>query len=400
MFAGALLDLGWPEKSLLEGLSQLGLDHEFHIHVSKGIRQCISGTKFDVHVQSEHDHHHSHEHYHGDAGQEAGHNHGRSYRDIREIILSSQLPKEVRTKAVAVFQRIATAEGKIHGIPAEDVEFHEVGAIDSIVDVVAVCLGLHQLGIQEVRCSRLFEGCGEIQCAHGTFPLPAPATLEILTGIPLRQIDEPMEFITPTGAALLAEFSTSFGLIPPMQIKRTGYGLGSRDPSPRPNVLRALLGCPDLSSATPDKIVEIQTNLDDITPELVGALTGTLFQAGALDVFTLPASMKQNRPGVLLVVLSKEEDAQNLARLLLNESTAFGVRMHTCSRLILDRKIVEVPTAYGNIQVKIGLMDGKILQRTPEFSSCQDAAERNKAPVRFIYNAALAASESIRESRD
>ncbi|MGH7937096.1 MAG: nickel pincer cofactor biosynthesis protein LarC, partial [Bryobacteraceae bacterium] len=272
------------------------------------------------------------------------------------------------------------------------VGFHEVGAIDSIADIVGACVALEELGTPRVVVSPLREGRGWIDCAHGRFPLPAPATLEILRGIEIEQVDEPWESITPTGAALAAEFGESFGAMPRMRIERIGYGIGTRDLKERPNVLRAILG----TAAQPneceiDTIVEIETNLDDLAPELMGAAMERLLALGALDVTLTPVQMKKNRPGVHLTVLCEPALEQALVRALLTETSAFGVRRSEKRRYKLERRFESVQTRFGEISVKLGLLEGKVVQVSPEFESCRAASEATGQPLHVIYQTALAA---------
>lgn len=389
MTVGALRDLGVEEEVFHKAIAVLGLGDEIHAHFHPGSKQNISGVKFDVHAHT-HEHgshkhgsrgHHSHDH--GD------HIHGRNYRDIRKLLEKSKLGTEVKTRSLSVFHRIAVAEGKIHGLPPEEVEFHEVGAADSIADIVAACAGIHALGPVRVEASVPVEGSGWISCAHGRFPLPAPATLEILKGIPLRQVGEESEFITPTGAALLAEFSERYGTIGEMRIERTGYGLGTRDTPPRPNVLRAVLGQtgnPDTGER--DEISQIETNLDDITPELAAAAMQQLFQAGALDVFFTPVQMKKNRPGFVLTVICHPEKTDSLARIVLKETSAFGVRIHTAHRHKLRREFRNVETPYGQVRIKLGFLGHDLIQASPEFESCKTVAAHAGVSVRDVHIAA------------
>ena len=317
------------------------------------------------------------------------HYHERSFREIRALIEESRLSDFIKARSISVFQRIAVAEGKIHGIPAEDVAFHEVGAFDSIADIVAACAGIEALNVERVLASSLVDGAGWTDCAHGRFPVPAPATLEILSGIPVRQIEDAHELITPTGAALLAEFSSSFGPFPEMKIEKIGYGLGTRDDGPRPNVLRALLGeCKDTSEAEIDEIIQIETNLDDLSPELAGAAMERLFAAGALDVFFTAAQMKKNRPGFVLTVLCSEEKSSELARILLTETTAFGVRMHRAQRLKLRREFQERETPYGPVRIKLGFLGDELVQAVPEYESCREVARRAGVSVKDVHVAA------------
>lgn len=403
MTVGALRDLGVDEAVFQEALAALGLGSEFHAHFHRGERQNITGWKFDVHA---HDHAHPHVHDHASHAAHTHshhllppHVHGRSFREIRTLLQESSLSEFVKTRATAVFHRIAVAEGKIHGMAAEDVAFHEVGAVDSLADIVAACAGLEALAVDCVRASRLVEGTGWITCAHGRFPLPAPATLEILTGLPLRQIDEPHEMITPTGAALLAEFASEFGPLPEMRIEKTGYGLGTRDTAPRPNVLRAVLGAAtETPDAETDEITQMETNLDDMTPELAGATMERLFAAGALDVFFTPAQMKKNRPGFLLTVLSTEEKSAELARLILTETSAFGLRMHRARRLKLRREFRDAETPYGPVQIKLGFLGDELVQAAPEYESCRATAQKAGVSVKDVHLAAWLGSPPKPES--
>ncbi len=416
MTVAALRDLGVEEEVFHRAIASLGLGDEIHAHFSRGIKQNIAGVKFDVHehhgksevggrksegsaVEHSHDHHphdhHPHGHHsHGDHSHghhhDEGHVHGRNYREIREMLEKSSLAPEVKARALAVFHRIAVAEGRIHGIAPEDVGFHEVGAADSIADIVAACAGIHALGPLQVEASVPVEGTGWITCAHGKFPIPAPATLEILTGVPLRQVAEETEFITPTGAALLAEFCGRFGPMPEMKIVKTGYGLGTRDTPPRPNVLRAVLGEVQDSAAESDEISQIETNLDDLTPELAAAAMQRLFQAGALDVFFTSAQMKKNRPGFVLSVLCHPDKTEDLARILLTETTAFGVRIHTAKRRKLRRESRKVVTPYGPVAVKLGFLGDDLVQAAPEFESCREVAGAAGVSVRDVHLAACA----------
>jgi len=388
MTVGAMRDLGVEEVVFQQALKALGLDGEFHAHFQRSTRQNIAGWKFDVHA---HDHGHSHHEAHHHHGHEPHrpHVHGRSFREIRELVEKSSLSEFIKNRGIATFHRIAVAEGKIHGMPAEDVTFHEVGAIDSIADIVAACAGLEALGLDRIFASKLVEGTGWVDCAHGRFPLPAPATLEILTGIPLRQIEESDELITPTGAALLAEFATSFGPLPEMRIEKIGYGLGTRDSAPRPNVLRAVLGeCAETPDAEMDEITQIETNLDDFTPELAGAAMERLFAAGALDVFFTAAQMKKNRPGFVLTVLATEEKASELARIVLTETSAFGLRMHRTRRMKLRREFRDVETPYGPVRIKVGFLGDELVQAAPEYESCRETAKKAGVSVRDVHLAA------------
>jgi pyridinium-3,5-bisthiocarboxylic acid mononucleotide nickel chelatase len=401
MFMGALLDVGLDFPHLNSELQKLKLEG-CHLHVSRGKRAQIEGTKFDVHLghhshEHEHGHEHGHEHHHEHEHEhESKHEHGRNYAEIKQLIRASGISEWARAKAVAVFDRIAVAEGKIHGVPAEKVHFHEVGAVDSIVDIVGACIGLEFLGKPRVLAGQPIDGTGWIDCAHGRFPVPAPATLEILAarGIALTQCDEPHELITPTGAALLAEFVEEFGPMKNFAPARIGFGLGSRDNPTRPNVLRAILG--ETSAAAEhdwesDTIAVLETNLDDVNPEVLGHFMETALAAGALDVTCAPLQMKKNRPGVLLIVLCAAAQADKFSELILRETSAFGVRRSMAERRKLRREFQLVQTPFGDVSMKLGKLDGKVLQAAPEFESCRKLAEKEKLPLKQIYEAALVA---------
>jgi uncharacterized protein (TIGR00299 family) protein len=427
MFIGALLDLGVAPDDLEHELEKLKLDG-YHLHISRAHKSAIEGVKFDVHLAHEHmhagrtahthphsheDHAHEHEHHHHheddqDAHQhepghhhheeeEHQHSHGRNFSEIKNLISSSSLSDWVKEKSIAVFHHIAVAEGKIHGLPPEQVHFHEVGAVDSIVDIVGGCIGLELLGKPRVLASPVVEGTGWINCAHGRFPIPAPATLSILgqRGIPVSQCDEPNELVTPTGAALLAELVEEFGPMRDLVAEKIGFGLGTRDNKTRPNVLRAILGKTTSAKSKHDweidSITVLETNLDDISPEILGHFVEQALAAGALDLFHTPIQMKKNRPGVLLTILCAETDADRFTEMILRETSSFGVRRYSAERRKLAREFATVNTPYGEVTVKLGKLDGKIVQAAPEFESCKKVARAAKVPLKTIYEAATKA---------
>lgn len=300
----------------------------------------------------------------------------------------------MKERCLAVFRRIAEAEGRIHGVPPETVGFHEVGAEDSIADIVAACAGLESLGVERITCGPLIEGSGHIHCAHGAFPLPAPATLALLQGIPLRQVEESWEHITPTGAALVAEFATTFGTMPKMSVSKIGYGLGSRNTPNRPNVLRMILGESVETRHHAEEVMEIRCNLDDLSPEHASHAMDRILTSGALDATLTPTLMKKGRSGWILEVICDPDQADKLSELILAETTAFGIRRHLMERVILERHHTTVSTPYGDIAVKIGTLNGNTLQQSPEFSSCAEAAERHGIAVRLVHQAALSSLNS------
>ena len=437
MLIGALIDLGADARQLERELKKLKLGG-YHLHVAHKQKSGIAGVKFDVHLEEmrsakrevrghEHKPHHApaepklpsegwshfthHDHHH--------HEENRTFAEIKKLIGRSQLSAWVKKKSVAVFQRIAEAEGKIHGRPPAKVHFHEVGAADSIVDIVGACIVLELLGKPRVQAAPVVEGTGWVDCAHGRFPVPAPATLAILgaRGIGVTQCAEPHELVTPTGAALLAEFVESFGPMHGLVAEKTGFGLGTRDHQTRPNVLRAVLGKGDACRVTGDmahdavsrhpspvtrhpldwemdKIAVLETNLDDVSGEILGHFVEAALAAGALDVFHTPIQMKKNRPGVLLTVLCAETDADRFSEMVLRETSAFGVRRTMAERRKLRREFTQVKTPWGEITVKIGRLNGKVVQAAPEFESCKKLAVRAKMPLKRIYEAALKAIKS------
>ncbi len=388
MFLGGLLDLGLELSRLESELEKLGWQDEYQLQVERGQRSNVSGARLDVRIRRRHDSHHHHHH-----GPGPGHVHGRNFSEIRERIESSALSPWVRKNAVETFARIARAEGRVHGLPPEEVHFHEVGAVDSIVDIVGAAIALELLGRPEVRSSEVVEGRGWVECAHGRFPLPAMATLAILgeRGIELSQTDESHELVTPTGAALLAQYARSFGPMQGLVADRIGYGLGSRQLESRPNVLRMVLcgkaSSPDLEE---DRICELRCNLDDDTPENLGHALERVLQEGALDAFHTPVQMKKNRPAALFTVLCRPEDARRLARLALEETSGFGIRVLEASRLKLSRKPASVDTPWGAVAVKLGFLDGRLLRAVPEHDSCRRVAEESSASLREVREAALA----------
>jgi uncharacterized protein (TIGR00299 family) protein len=437
MTVGALCDLGVPpsvfewELSKLEGLGEL------HLHFERVNRSGITAVKFDVHggdaascsgvggeagpaatTAHEHHHHHSpahghehsyaHEHGHG-CGHEHAHSaddghchaHGRSFREIREMIERSDLSDRVKGRAINIFKRIAVAEGRIHGVPTEEVHFHEVGAVDSIADIVCACVGIEHLGVDRVTISPLTEGHGFVDCAHGRFPLPAPATLEILQGVFLRQSESTQEMITPTGAGIVREFAASFGIMPEMRIEKVGYGAGTRNPAGRPNVLRAVLGweeavANDVAYFETDTVAVLEANIDDLNPEVAGSAMESLLAAGAFDVAFTPLYMKKNRPGFMLIVVCTPASAEELAKVLIRETSTFGVRLSEQRRLKLHREVVRVATRYGEVEIKIGRHGDEIVQVSPEYESCLRTAKQSGQSVREIYSTAIAAWHASR----
>ena len=402
MFLGAMIDIGVDAAVLEAELAKLSLGG-YQLHVGRKTKANIEGVKFDVHLlptkgdEHSHEHGHSHSHSHDANG---GRSHERTFSDIRSLINGSALSDWVKEKSVAVFRRVAEAEGKVHGMPPDEVHLHEVGAVDSIVDIVGGCIALELLDKPRVLAALVTEGTGWVECAHGRFPVPTAATLEILgaRGVAVNQCDEPHELVTPTGAALLAEFAESFELMRGVTPERIGYGLGTRDMNTRPNVLRAVLGQAEAATeAKPldwerDTVTVIETNLDDINAEHLGHFVETALEAGALDVFHTSIQMKKNRPGVLLTVLCAEADADRFSEMILRETSAFGVRRTLTERRKLQRETKTVSTPHGEVTVKLGKLNGEVVQIAPEYESCRVVAEQAGVPLKSVYDAAVAAA--------
>jgi len=382
MFLGALLDLGVSQRALRRELSKVHL-HGYSLRARRATQRGICGLKFDVVVHSPRTLQHAH-------GKHGTHGHPahaqRSFAEIQRLIRSSTLDASIQKRSISIFQRIAEAEAKIHGVPVGKVHFHEVGAVDSIVDIVGATVAMRELSVDKVFAREVEDGTGFIEIAHGRFPVPAPAVLEILRGVRVRQCDEPSELVTPTGAAILAEFVAGYGPMPAMEIEKIGYGLGTRELKTRPNVLRAVLGHSSLPAFQPSNVVSvIETNIDDMNPQLFGDVMDKVFAAGALDVFYTPIQMKKNRPGTMLTVLSPPGLADRLIDLLLEHTTTFGVRVTEATRQVLDRRTRRVKTRFGVIDVKVGSRKGRVVSVTPEYESCRKAAERHRVPVKVVY---------------
>jgi uncharacterized protein (TIGR00299 family) protein len=369
MAVGALLDAGADEKVLLEGLKQLKADG-YRINIEKKLKNGISGTDFSVLLEDQHNHEHVH----------------RNMGDIERIINDSGLNERVRKLSIRMFRLVAEAEGGIHGKPAEEVHFHEVGAIDSIIDIVGTAICIDNLAADRIVFSSLPLSKGFVKCQHGVFPLPAPATLEILKGVPVYFTDVNFELVTPTGAAIAKGLADEFGIAGELEAERIGYGIGKREYE-IPNVLRVVLfnTCGEKS----DKVVEIETNIDDMTAEQMGSAVEKLFSEGALDVFFTPVFMKKNRPGTKLTVLCPPEKKDALVRMMLTHTSTFGVRISYMERSVLDRETAAIDTEFGIIRCKVGKLDGKILKYSPEYEDCKAASEKYGRPVADIYNEAI-----------
>jgi len=380
MFMGALLDLGLSRKALLEGLDPLGLD--FRLVVKKVQRSGFAARHVDVEVPVARAKKRSQARAHRHGPHTHSHSHGRPYKEIRRLLERAKLSPNVKARSLAIFEALGRAEAKVHGSKIEEVHFHEVGAIDAIVDVTAAAIGLDLLEIDFISCSPIAIGHGTIDSDHGLLPLPAPATLELLSGVPTVPAGVDWETLTPTGAAILRTIVDRFGPLPAMTIERIGYGAGNDRKGPLPNVLRAVLGRGQSFSG--DRVVCIETNLDDLVPEHFDYLMERLFEDGALDVSLQHLQMKKNRPGFLVRVLARPVDRDRLARILFAESTAIGVRMSEWDRLVLERKTVRLKTPLGSIRVKVILGPSGRVQYSPEYDDCKRAAKKSGLALREV----------------
>ncbi|HTB11953.1 MAG TPA: nickel pincer cofactor biosynthesis protein LarC [Bryobacteraceae bacterium] len=365
MTVGALLDAGAPSAALIDALESLSTGAKFA--VEKTSRSGLAASKFKVHLSPEPQ---KHRHLH----------------HILALIDQSKIPTCAKHNAAAVFQRLAEAEARVHGVTIEKVHFHEVGAADSIADIVGACVALDLLNVDDVCCSAINVGSGTVLTEHGVLPIPAPATANLLAGKPIYARGPAMELTTPTGAALAATLSTNFGSMPPMRIASIGHGAGDRDFKESPNVLRVLIG--ERTGAPESKVVSvIEANIDDSSPQVLGYALERLMEAGALDASLSPLQMKKNRPGSLLRVIAAPQDQETLAQLIFAETSTLGLRIYSAERRIESRRIVEVETQYGKVRIKVSGQG----HYAPEYEDCRAIAARTGTPLQEILSAAQSA---------
>ena len=414
MFMAALVDAGVPPKVLLDAVAALNIGAR--LEISRVARCGISATKVDVWVDGEKDlprqeywakqdaiarsgsgpghehseghlgsHSHSHQHSHS-------RDHGRGIAEISKVICGAAISESAKKTAIAIFEALGNAEAKIHGTSIEEVHFHEVGAVDAMVDIVCAAVGAEALGVDEIACSPLNVGGGSVKCAHGSLPVPAPATLELLAGAPVYSSGVQAELVTPTGAAIVRTLSSRFGEFPAMTACKSGYGAGSRDFAAHPNVVRLTLGeTPSLSFAgkiASETISVLEANLDDLNPQVFGYVMDKLLEEGALDAFGIPVQMKKNRPGMLLTVLCKPEEADRLAQIIFAESTTLGVRRREERRQALARRWENVSTPWGEIRIKIASMNGTVTNYAPEYEDCRRVAAEHHVPLKRVMQEA------------
>lgn len=383
MTIGALLDIGIDIEKFISELEKLRLSG-YKIKISKSIKNGITGTDVSVILEDDSQHHHNHEHENSHVHE---HN-SRNYGDICRLIDKSELKPSVKEFSKAVFLEIAGAEAKVHNKSIDEVHFHEVGAVDSIVDIVGTAICLELLGVERIYSSELHDGYGTIECRHGVIPVPVPAVMEMLAGsdIPLISEDVPTELVTPTGMALIKKMSGSFGRMPAMLVQKTGYGMGKRETG-KFNALRVVLGELAVQSDN-EEITVLETNIDDTTSEILGFVSEKLMKAGALDVFFTPIFMKKNRPAFMLTVLSNPENEEAMVDVILKETSTLGIRKTVSFRYCMKREIVNVSTDLGEVRLKIASW-GSFKKASPEYEDCKRIAEHTKLPLKHIYDMVL-----------
>ena len=380
MVLGALIDAGLPIEDLRRALGSLAIDGA-SVSAGKVLRAGVSATKFKVeeHNGDAHAHTHDHGHHH--------HHTHRSLADINRLIERSALSAVAQARAKSLFQRLGEAEAAIHQVPIDKIHLHEVGALDSIIDIVGAVFAMEWFGADTIISSPLNVGGGMVDSAHGNFPVPAPATVKLLDGVPVYSSGVQSELVTPTGALLISSYATAYGPVPAMTIEKAGYGAGDRDLPNTPNVLRVLLGESADQPGT-ERIVVLNSEIDDMNPQLFGLVMDRLYAAGALEVHFASVQMKKNRPGTLLTILAKPEQRQELSAIVFKETTTIGVRYHEMTRERLEREIVEVATPFGVVRFKIARLGGAIMNAAPEFEDCLRLASNQKVPVKDVQAAA------------
>jgi len=371
MILAALVGLGVDEAALIEQLRRLNISN-FDIGFSTVNRSGISAVYADVKVPHEHVHRH--------------------LSDIKKIINESDLSEAVKGRAAAIFSRLAEAEAKIHGINIEQVHFHEVGAMDAIVDIVGACIGFEMLGIENFACSKIHVGSGFAQMAHGRFPIPPPAVAELLSGAPIYSTDIEGELITPTGAAIISTVSASYGSIPELIVERTGYGAGTREYKNFPNALRLIMGTAESNRDTSfenrnpktQDLLLLETNIDDLSPQVLGYVMEKAFESGALDCWFTPIQMKKNRPATMVSVLCDADKKDEITALVYSETSTLGVRVASIDRECLPREVIKVRTEHGEVDVKIARFNGKVVNAKPEYDQLREIATRTNRPLKEV----------------
>ena len=437
MFLGALVDAGVSTKLLEKTVADLDIGAK--LEITQVDRSGITATKVDVIVNGEkdiprevfhaakmhaahagiapgsspakHQHSHARGHDHGDHAHDHGHDnthdhrHGRSLKDIRHTIAHAHISGEAKQRATAIFEALGHAESKIHNVELESIHFHEVGSADAIVDIICAAVGSEALRIDQWICSPLNVGGGTVVCAHGTFPIPAPATVELLKSrnAPIYSSGIQKELVTPTGAAIVSVLANHFAPFPPMKVEATGYGAGYRNVEKHANVLRVTVGesssAPSAKPSTSaayvpsgsdlETIAVLEATLDDMTPELFGNFIDQALSAGALDAYVVPVQMKKSRPGMSLTVLTHTDDRERIAQLIFTETTTIGLRVRTEERYVLPRRIITVQTQWGDVRIKLATLGGAVANCAPEYEDCRRIAAQNKIPLKHVMQEAI-----------
>ena len=380
MILGALLALGIDLEELKRNLGTLAIA-EFDLEVSRVDRSGIVATHVEVKVPHEHLHRH--------------------LSDIDRIIDGSQLSDSIKARSKSIFRRLAEAESKVHGIDLDEVHFHEVGAMDAIVDVVGACIGFEMLGIERFACSKVHVGSGFVKMAHGNFPVPPPAVAELLTGIPVYSTEIEGELITPTGAAIISTLCDSYGVLPEMKVEVTSYGAGTREYTDFPNVVRLMLGetaNAKVANVSTDRLILIETNIDDISPQILGYVMERSFELGALDCWFTPIQMKKNRPATMVSILCKSVNKDIFAELLYSETSTIGVRIREVDRECLSREMVSVETRYGTVDVKIARRANEVMNAMPEYDQVKKLAREKGVAFSVVRDAVLAQLDTKEKS--
>ncbi|HEY0284410.1 MAG TPA: nickel pincer cofactor biosynthesis protein LarC, partial [Vicinamibacterales bacterium] len=392
MLLGALLDTGLPLEELRRALGSLALEGA-GVSATRVLRAGVSATKFivDEHGANAHSHahthEHSHEHTHDHSSSINSHHAHRSLAEINALIERSALSPAAQSRAKELFHQLGEVEAAIHQIPIDKIHLHEVGALDSIIDIVGAVFALEWFHADRIISSPLNVGGGMVNSAHGHFPVPAPATVKLLAGAPIYSSGVQSELLTPTGALLVTRYATSFGPVPAMTIERVGYGAGDRDLPNTPNVLRVLVG-ESTDQPHTERVVVLQSEIDDMNPQLFGLVMERLYAAGALDVFFASVQMKKNRPGTLLTVLTRPEQREELSAIVFRETTTIGVRYHEVLRERLEREIIAVNTPLGTVRFKVARLGDTIVNAAPEFEDCLRIASERRVPVKEVQGAA------------
>lgn len=370
MVLGALVSVGVDQRALCEQLSLLGVTG-YEIEFVRVNRSGLSATHARIRTPDEHQHRH--------------------LGDILKIINGSHLSERVKNRAARIFSLLAEAEARVHNEPIEKIHFHEVGALDAIIDVVGASIGFELLGVERFICSPLHVGSGTVRMAHGLFPVPPPAVAELLRDVPVYATEIKGELVTPTGAAIIKAVCEDYGPLPKMRIERTGYGAGTREYEDFPNALRLMFGEDEERAAADgadERLLVIETNIDDMSPQLFGYVMERALESGALDCYLTPVQMKKNRPGVMLSILCRPSEREKMTSLLFTETTTLGVRAYEVERRALEREIVRVETSFGPIDVKVARMSGQVVNLMPEYEQCREAALRTGVALRVVEAAA------------